>query len=333
MGICRLLARLSLALALAGPAAAQEFKPALVYDLGGASDGAFNEAARAGAERFKAETGVDYRAVEIEEDGEREQALRDLAQRGHSPIIAIGLAQADALDTVAQEFPKTQFAIVDMVVERPNVRSIVFKEHEGSYLIGMLAALASQSGKIGFVGGIDVPLIRKFACGYAQGAKAARPEIQVFESMAGTTGAAWNDPAKGSELARSQLERGADVVYHAAGGTGLGVLQAAADAGKLGIGANSNQNGLHPGAVLTSMVKGVDVAVHDVLAQAQAGEFAAGLSALGLAEGGVSWALDDHNEARVTDEMEARVDAAAEKIRSGEIEVHDYTSDSSCPVS
>lgn len=333
MGICRLLARLSLALVLASPAAAQEFKPALVYDLGGASDGAFNEAARAGAERFKAETGVDYRAVEIQEDGQREQALRDLAGRGHSPIIAIGLAHADALDTIAQEFPKTQFAIVDMVVDRPNVRSIVFKEHEGSYLVGMLAALASQNGKIGFVGGIDVPLIRKFACGYAQGAKAAKPEIQVFESMAGTSGAAWNDPAKGSELARSQFERGADVVYHAAGGTGLGVLQAAADAGKLGIGANSNQNGLHPGAVLTSMVKGVDVAVHDVLAQAQAGEFAAGLSALGLAEGGVSWALDDHNEARVTDEMEARVDAAAEKIRSGEIEVHDYTSDSSCPVS
>ena len=163
---------------------------------------------------------------------------------------------------VAAEFPDTQFAIIDMVVDLPNVRSIVFKEEEGSYLVGILAAMASKTGKVGFVGGMDIPLIRKFACGYVQGVKSVNPDIEVFQNMTGDTGAAWNDPVKGGELAKAQIEQGADVVYHAAGGTGIGVLQAAADAGKLGIGVDSNQNYLHPGTVLTSMLKRVDNAVY-----------------------------------------------------------------------
>ncbi len=155
-----------------------------------------------------------------------EQALRRFARDGHSPIVAVGFSQQAALEKVAVEFPNLHFAIIDAVVDKPNVRSIVFKEHEGSYLVGMLAAMASKTGKVGFVGGMDIPLIRKFACGYVLGVKAAKKDAQVFQNMTGTTGAAWNDPVKGGELAKSQIDRGADVVYHAAGGTGIGVLQA-----------------------------------------------------------------------------------------------------------
>ncbi len=215
------------AAAIAGHAHAAEVKPAVVYDLGGKFDKSFNEAAYNGAERFKSEAGVDYRDFEIQNDSQREQALRNFARKGHDPIVAIGFSQAQAVEKVAKEFPDTRFAIVDMVVDLPNVRSIVFKEEEGSYLVGMLAAMASKTGKIGFVGGMDIPLIRKFACGYVQGAKAVNPDIEVFQNMTGTTGAAWNDPVRGGELAKSQFDQGADVVYHAAGGTGLGVLQAA----------------------------------------------------------------------------------------------------------
>ena len=180
------------------------------------------------------------------------------------------------METVAPEFPDTDFVIIDMVVDQPNVRSVVFNEHEGSYLVGVLAAMASETGKVGFVGGMDIPLIRKFACGYVQGVKAANPDAEVFQNMTGTTGAAWNDPVKGGELAKSQIDRGADVVYHAAGGTGVGVLQAAADAGKLGIGVDSNQNHLHPGHVLTSMLKRVDNAVYDAMMDVQNGEWTVG---------------------------------------------------------
>ena len=315
----------------AGQSAAQG--PAVVYDLGGKFDKSFNEAAYNGAERYKEETGNEYREFEIQNASQREQALRNFARRGHNPVVGIGFAQAQAMEKVAKEFPDTKFAIVDMVVDLPNVRSIVFAEHEGSYLVGMLAAMASETGKLGFVGGMDIPLIRKFACGYVQGAKAVNPDIEIYQNMTGTTGAAWNDPVKGGELAKSQFDRGADVVYHAAGGTGLGVLQAADDAGKLGIGVDSNQNYLHPGSVLTSMLKRVDNAVFNAFVDGTTGEWSAGIQALGLKEEGVGYALDEHNAELISDDMKSRVDEAREKIISGEIEVHDYMSDNNCPVS
>ncbi|MEJ1156921.1 BMP family lipoprotein [Prosthecomicrobium sp. N25] len=316
---------------LAGPAFAQS-QPAVLYDLGGKFDKSFNEAAYAGAEKFKKDSGTEYRDFEIQNDAQREQALRNFARRGQSPIVAIGFSQAQAVEKVAKEFPDIKFAIVDMVVDLPNVRSIVFKEHEGSYLVGVMAAMASKSGKVGFVGGMDIPLIRKFACGYVQGVKAANGKAEVFQNMTGTTGAAWNDPVKGGELAKSQIDRGADVVYHAAGGTGIGVLQAVADAGKLGIGVDSNQNGLHPGKVLTSMLKRVDVAVYDALKDAKDGKFTAGLKVLGLAEGGIGYALDDNNAKLVTAEMKAAADKAAKDIVAGTVKVHDYMSDNKCPL-
>jgi basic membrane protein A len=308
------------------------FKPAVVYDLGGKFDKSFNEGVHTGAEKFKKDMGTDFRDFEPQNDAQREQALRRFARDGFSPIVAVGFSQESALKKVAEEFPKTQFAIIDAVVEKPNVQSIVFKEHEGSFLVGLLAAQASKSGKVGFVGGMDIPLIRKFACGYVQGVKYAKKDAEVFQNMTGTTGAAWNDPVKGGELAKSQIDRGADVVYHAAGGTGVGVLRATADAGKLGIGVDSNQNGLHPGKILTSMVKRVDVATYNVFDQAKKGTFKAGLSVLGLEEDGVAWALDDNNKSLITADMKAAADKAAEGIKSGSIKVHDYMSDSKCPM-
>ena len=310
---------------------AADIRPAVVYDLGGKFDGSFNEAAFTGAEAFKAGTGVAYRDFEIQNDSQREQALRRFARDGHDPVIAIGFSHGAAMEKVAAEFPDTRFAIVDMVVDLPNVRSILFNEHEGSYLVGVLAAMAADGAPVGFVGGMDIPLIRKFACGYVGGVKSVSADAEVFQNMTGATGAAWNDPVKGGELAQSQIDRGAEVVYHAAGGTGRGVLQAAADAGKLGIGVDSNQNHLHPGQVLTSMLKRVDVAVNDAFTDALNGEWTTGVYVLGLAEDGVGWALDEHNEALITADMKAAVEAASARIVAGEVVVHDYMSDSACP--
>ena len=310
---------------------AQEIEPAVIFDMGGKFDKSFNEAAYNGAEKFKNESGIAYREFEVQNPSQREQAMRNFARRGQNPIIGIGFAQGEAMTKVATEFPDLNFAIVDMVVDKPNVRSIVFKEHEGSYLVGMIAAMKSETGKVGFVGGMDIPLISKFACGYKQGAKAVSADIEVYENMTGTTPAAWNDPVKGSELAKSQFDRGADVVFAAAGATGLGVLQAAADLNKFSIGVDSNQNHLHPGSVLTSMIKRVDFAVEETMKDAQSGSLDGGIHVLGLAEGGVGYALDDNNKDLISAEMKSRVDAAAEDIKSGKIQVHDYTDGNTCP--
>jgi len=330
MGIGKILAAVA-AVFVAGHVSAAEIKPAVLYDLGGKFDKSFNEGVYNGLEKFKADTGISYREFEVQNASQREQALRNFARRGNDPILAIGFAQATALEKVAKEFPKTRFTIIDMVVDLPNVQSVVFREHEGSFLVGILAAMASKTGKVGFVGGMDIPLIRKFACGYVGGAKFANPNIEVFQNMTGTTGAAWNDPVKGGELAKSQIDRGADVVYHAAGGTGLGVLQSAADAGKLGIGVDSNQNYLHPGQVLTSMLKRVDVAAYKAFKGAMDGTWKPGVQVLGLAEGGVGWALDKNNAKLITADMKAAVDKASAEIKSGVIQVHDYMSDNKCP--
>ena len=320
------------ALALtAGAALADDSKPAIVFDIGGKFDKSFNESMFNGAEKFKKETGVAYGEFEIANEAQREQAIRNFADQGYSPIIAAGFAQAAAVEKVAKEYPDLKFAIVDMVVDQPNVQSIVFKENEGSYLAGLLAGMASKSGKVGFVGGMDIPLIRKFGCGYAQGVKAAKPDATIFQNMTGDTGAAWNDPVKGGEITKGQMAQGADVVYAAAGATGLGVLQAAADGGALSIGVDANQNYLYPGKVLTSMMKRVDVAVYNVMKAGNAG-FKPGVQALGLAEDGVGVAMDDNNKPLITPEMMAAVDKAKADIIAGTIKVHDYTEDNTCPV-
>ena len=318
------------ALVAASALSAAEFKPAVVFDMGGKFDKSFNQGVYDGIEKFKAEAGDEYLEFEVTNEAQREQALRRMAQRGADPVLGIGFAQAAALEKVAKEFPDTRFAIIDMVVDLPNVRSIVFKEHEGSFLVGVLAAMASESATVGFVGGMDIPLIRRFACGYEQGVKHVNADAEVVQNMTGTTPAAWNDPGRGSELTKSQFDRGADVVYAAAGGTGVGVYQAAKDAGKLAIGVDSNQNYLHPGTMLTSMLKRVDVAAYNVFNDAKNDKFSPGIQVLGLAEDGVGWALDEHNESMVTDEMRAAVEKASAAILAGEISVKDYTDGNNC---
>ncbi|MBR0557465.1 BMP family ABC transporter substrate-binding protein [Ciceribacter sp. L1K23] len=317
--------------AMSATALAAEIKPALVYGTGGKFDKSFNEAAYNGAEKFKAETGIEYRDFEPTGDTQGEQAIRNFASRGYNPVVAVSFAWTSAVEKVAAEFPDTKFIIVDAVVDLPNVRSVVYKEEEGSYLVGVLAGMASKTGKVGFVGGMDIPLIRKFECGYEQGARAANPNIEVFQNMTGTTGAAWNDPVRGGELTKNQIDQGADVIYAAAGATGLGVLQTAADNGKLSIGVDSNQNHLHPGSVLTSMVKRVDLAVYNAYLDTQGDKFTGGVQALGVKEDGVAYAVDENNASLITDDMKAAVEKAKADIIAGTVKVHDYMTDNSCP--
>ena len=318
----------SAALALTAGAALAD--PAIIFDLGGKFDKSFNEAAFSGATRWAEETGGSFAEFEITSDAQREQAIRRFAEDGNNPIVMAGFSWATPLAAVAPEYPDLKFSIIDMVVDAPNVQSVVFNEHEGSYLVGMLAAMASEDGTVGFIGGMDIPLIRKFACGYAQGALAVNPDATVIANMTGTTPAAWNDPVKGSELTLAQISQGADVIYAAAGGTGVGVLQTAADQGVYSIGVDSNQNYMHPGSVLTSMMKRVDNAVYDAFTAGA--DLEAGFNVMGLSNGGVGYALDEHNADLITDEMKAAVDAASAQIASGELVVHDYMSDETCPV-
>jgi basic membrane protein A len=305
-------------------------KPAIVYANGGKFDKSFNEGVSNGAKKFSDETKIAVVDFEPANETQFEQAQRRFAQRGQDPIIAVGFSQAVALEKVAKEFPNIHFTIIDMMVDLPNVQSVLFKEQEGSFLVGVLAALASKTGKIGFVGGMDIPLIRRFQCGFEQGIKYANPNAELIANMTGTTPAAWNDPGRGAELAKGQFDRGVDVVYAAAGNTGTGVLQAAKDRGKYAIGVDSNQNYLHPGTMLTSMTKRVDLAAYQSFKAAQAGTWKGGLQVLGLKEGGVDWALDQYNEKLVTPEMKAKVEQAKADIIAGKIVVHDYMSNNAC---
>jgi basic membrane protein A len=299
--------------------------PAIVFDMGGKFDKSFNEAAWRGLQQFKKETGKNVLEFEIANETQREQAIRRMAERGATPILAVGFSQASAVEKLAKEFPKTQFTLFDQVKTGPNIQSVLFKEHEGSFLVGMIAALTSKTGKVGFIGGMDIPLIRKFQCGYEQGAKYANPRSEVFVNMVGTTGTAWNDPARGGELARAQFAKGADVIFAAAGGTGMGVYQAARDAKKYAIGVDSNQNHLQPGTMLTSMVKRLDVSVYEALKGHKPG-----LQVLGLKENGVEYALDQYNEKLISPEVKKKVDAARADIIAGKIKVADYYLDPTC---
>ncbi|RFC41455.1 MAG: basic membrane protein A [Verrucomicrobia bacterium] len=305
-------------------ASAKEFLPAIVYDFGGKFDRSFNQSASEGAEQFKRDTGIAFREFEITNAAQREQIMAQSAKRGANIIVAVGFTQASAVEKVAKQFPNVKFTIIDAVVDLPNVQSINFREQESSFLCGMAAALASKTGKIGFVGGMDIPLIRKFALGYVEGAQYVNPRIEVVQNMTGTTPAAWGDPTKGAELAKSQFGRGADVVFHAAGATGIGVMQAAADAGRLSIGCDSNQDYLHPGSVLTSAVKRVDIAVYKAFENARNGTWKPGSLVLGLAENGVDYSYDEHNRTILTPAMKSRLDQARADIVSGKLKVSEY---------
>lgn len=307
--------------------------PALIYDLGGKFDKSFNESAYNGSERWKAETGGNYLDLELQNDAQREQALRRFASQGANPIVVMSFMWESVLGPLAGEFPDTNFVVIDATVDAPNVQSVRFDEHTGSFLVGALAAMKSDSDVFGFVGGMDVPLIHRFYCGYAQGVRAINPDARLIESYTGTTPAAWNDPVTAGELAKAAIDQGAEVVFAAAGGSGLGVLQTMADAGKYSIGVDSNQNYLHPGSVLTSMEKRVDNAVIEAFNKAgDDATFQPGPINLGLDGDFVGYSLDEYNQDLITEDMVAQVEALKAKILSGEIVVHDYETDSSCPL-
>jgi basic membrane protein A len=317
--------QLAAAAALALAAGAALAQPAIIFELGGKNDKSFGEAAWRGAEAWKKETGRPYLEFEIANAAQREQAARRFAERGANPIVGVGFPQASAIDKVARDFPQLRFAIIDMVVDLPNVQSFVYREHEGAFLVGMLAAMASKTGTVGFVGGQDIPLVRKVLCGYEQGARFARPGVKLTSAMTGTTNAAWTDPARGAELAKTQIAQGADVLFAAAGTTGLGVLQAAKDGGIYGIGVDVNQNHLHPGTMLTSMLKRVDLAVLQAFRGVQPG-----VTVLGLKEGALDYALDEYNARLVTPAMRQRTDAAKADIVAGRLKVIDSSVTGRC---
>ncbi len=312
---------------IAGTALAE---PAVIYDLGGKFDKSFNEAGYNGAKRWADETGGTFREIELTSEAQREQALRRFAEAGANPIITMGFAMTTPIEAVAPEYPDVKFVNIDGWANLPNVQTVSFAEHEGSYLAGVMAAMASKSGTVGFIGGMDIPLIRKFGCGYAQGVKSVNPNATIVANMTGTTPAAWNDPVKGSELTKAQIAQGADVVYAAAGGTGVGVLQTAADEGILSIGVDSNQNHLHPGKVLTSMLKRVDNTVYNALKDGS--DLQTGYLTMDLASEGVGVAFDENNAALVSAQMKNAVAAATDGIISGSITVENYAATDTCTV-
>ena len=300
-------------------------KIGVIYDSGGKFDKSFNELAFDSAMRVVNELGWDIVEFEAANNTQIEQGMRKVADRGATLIVAMGFAQADAVAAVAPDYPDINFVNVDVCwLDDPagNIYQACYKEHEGSFLVGMIAAMASKTGKVGFVGGMDIPLIRKFQGGFEQGALYANPDIEIHANMTGTTPEAWNNPTKGAELAKSQVDKGADVIYQAAGATGIGVLQAAADAGIMGIGVDTNQNWMHPGNMLTSMLKRLDLTIFEQAEKTAAGTFEPAIVVLGLAEGMVGYAAED---GMVTDEMAAAVAAASAEIIGGGIVVNDWS--------
>ena len=308
---------------MAGKAPADPIKVGLVLDKGGKDDRSFNSAAYRGATDAAKEFGIKLKEVESPDDAAFEPALRTFADRGYQLVIAIGFAQVDVLKKIAPQFPKTHFAIVDGVVDAPNVASLMFAEHEGSFLVGYLAGLMTKTNKVGFIGGMDIAMIRRFELGYASGVEAANPKATVTVNYVGVNSTAWANPSRGKELALSQYDRGVDIIFHAAGASGMGVFDAAEEKKAYVIGVDSNQNGIKPGRVATSMLKRVDTAVYEVIKQQAQGHFSAGKHTFGLKDKGVDYAVDANNE-KLIEPYKAKVEAEKEKIINGEIVVPDF---------
>ncbi|MCM2283003.1 MAG: BMP family ABC transporter substrate-binding protein [Bdellovibrionaceae bacterium] len=303
--------------------ASSDMKVGLVLDKGGKDDKSFNSAAFRGATQAVQDFHIALKDVECPDDAAFEPALRTFAERGYPLIIAIGFAQIDAVKKVAPQFPQTHFAIVDGVVDGGNVASLMFSEHEGSFLVGYLAALASKTGKVGFIGGMDVPLIRRFQMGYEAGVKAANANASVLVNYVGVNSSAWANPSRGKELALGQIARDADVIFHAAGASGLGVFDAVEEKQKFAIGVDSNQNAMKPGRVLTSMLKRVDTAVYEIIKEQSESRFRAGTRYFGLADKGIDYAVDEHNQNLIVLYRE-RLEKVRTDIANGAIQVPDY---------
>jgi basic membrane protein A len=303
--------------------AAGKTKVGIVFDIGGKDDRSFNSAANEGVQRAKKEFPIVLRDVEPGDPTSIEPAQRAFAQYGYNMIIGVGFAQGPILTEVAKDYPQLHFVLIDAVAESPNVASLLFKEHEGSFLVGMIAAYTNKTGTIGFVGGMDIPLIHRFQTGYEEGAKYVKPNINVLVNYVGITDTAWNNPGKGRELANSQYERGADVIFQAAGNSGLGVFDAAEAYKKFAIGVDANQNWVKPGFILTSMLKRIDNAVYNVVKDEVEGKFQGGVHIYGLEDKGVDYALDDYNRKLIPQDVIDKVEQAKQDIIAGKIKVTD----------
>jgi basic membrane protein A len=298
-------------------------KVGIVFDIGGKDDRSFNAAANTGVVRAKKDFPIILRDVEPGDPTSIEPALRAFAQYGYNLITGVGFAQGPILKEVAKDYPRLHFVLIDSVADSPNVASLVFKEHEGSFLVGMIAAYASKTGAIGFVGGMDIPLIHRFRTGYEEGAHYVNPNIKVLYNYVGITDAAWNNPGKGRELANAQYEQGADVVFQAAGNSGLGVFDAAEAYDKFAIGVDANQNWVKPGHVLTSMLKRIDNAVYSIVKDEVEGKFQGGVHVYGLENDGIGYAIDDYNRHLIPALVIDKVEEARRDIISGKIKVTD----------
>jgi basic membrane protein A len=303
----------------------RQVRVGLVLSVGGLGDKSFNDSAYRGLMKAKAELGVEPVYGQPEQMSEDEKYLRQYAEQGVDLVIGVGFLMRDALDKVAREFPQTRFAIIDASVDAPNVASLVFREHEGSFLVGAIAGLVTKTGKVGFVGGMDIPLIHKFEVGYTEGVKYVNPKADVLVAYAGSGPEAFHDPVKGKSLALSQFDRGADVIFQAAGSTGNGVIDAATERGLFAIGVDANQNYMAPGHVLTSMMKRVDVAVFAITKDVVDGTFQGGLHVYGLEVDGVGYAIDEYNRGLLPPDVLDRVEAIKRDIVAGTISVTDYT--------
>jgi basic membrane protein A len=340
MSIHRMLAPLAVAALIAAPLAGcakksdhagtanppSALKVGLVFDVGGRGDKSFNDAAYAGLTRAKKDLGVDFVTVETGEGADREPAMRQLAAGGSQLVFGVGFLFTDDIRQLAKEFPQTKFACVDYTVTPgdsmpPNLVALKFKEEEGSYLVGALSALLTKTHTVGFVGGMEIPLIKKFEAGYKAGVAAVDPKAKVLIKYAGATGTAFKDPTKGKELALAEYHQGADIIFHASGSTGLGVFEAARELDKLAIGVDSDQYDEAPGHILTSMVKGVDTAVFDTIHDLKEGRWNGGVRVFGLAQHGVGWVYDDRNKALIPDPVKAKVDSLSAEIVAGRIVV------------
>jgi basic membrane protein A len=295
----------------------------IVFDIGGKDDKSFNAAAWEGVKRAAADFPIKLRDVEPGEPTSIEPSMRAFAERGYDLIIGVGFAQAPIMEQVAKDYPNIRFAIIDGMIEEPNVASLLFKEHEGSFLVGYIAGKTTKTDKIGFVGGMDIPLIHKFETGYEEGAKYANPKIQIFQNYVGINDGAWNNPGKGKELAKAQIERGADIIFQAAGNSGLGVFDAAEETNHLAIGVDANQNWVKPGFILTSMLKRIDVAVYNTVKDLVDGKFSGGLRLNGLENEGVGYALDNYNQPLIPQNIIDDVEKVKKDIIAGKIKVTD----------
>jgi basic membrane protein A len=309
----------------------------IVFDIGGKNDRSFNAAAWEGVKRAEKDLNICLYDVEPGNPTSIEPAMRAFAERNFDLIFGVGFAQGPIMQKVADDYPNIRFAIVDGVIvekdgtPKKNVASLVFREHEGSYLVGMIAASKSKTGVLGFLGGMDIPLIHRFETGYKEGAASVNPNIKFVSNYVGVTDGAWNNPGKGKELALSQIEKGADVIFTAAGNSGLGVFDAVeqfgkndqGEANKFVIGVDSNQNMVKPGFVLTSMVKRVDNACYDVVREVLNNNFQGGFHVFGLDKDGVAYAMDEYNKKLIPEDVLQKAEEAKRKITAGEIKVTD----------